>query len=166
MGEADESEISYSAGLEAWLAAQRVSLALPATGGPATQITFAPGFDGRCDWQRLCTVTGSGNILGTPGDDVICGGPGDDRIAGLGGNDILLGFGGNDNLAGGPGNDKLFGGTGTDWLVGEGGSDFLSSCPGADRVSADVGERIDVGAGPGDACAIGGVLAACPPRLS
>ena len=139
---------------------------MPATGGPATQLTFAPGFDGRCDWQRLCTVNGSGNILGTPGDDVICGGPGDDRMFGMGGNDILLGFGGNDSLAGGPGNDTLFGGVGNDSLVGELGDDFLSAGPGADRISADSRERIDTGAGPGDLCAIGGSIASCPARLS
>ena len=45
----------------------------PATGGPATRLTNAPGFDGRCDWQRLCTINGSGLIQGTEGDDVICG---------------------------------------------------------------------------------------------
>lgn len=139
---------------------------MPATGGPATQLTFAPGFDGRCDWQRVCTVTGTGNILGTPGDDVICGGPGDDRIFGMGGNDILLGFGGNDSLGGGPGNDTLFGGVGNDSLFGELGDDFLSAGPGADRINADLRERIDTGAGPGDLCVIGGQGAACPPRLS
>ncbi|HEX2047620.1 MAG TPA: hypothetical protein VHF27_07645 [Acidimicrobiales bacterium] len=139
---------------------------MPATGGPQTQITFAPGFDGRCDWQRLCTITGTGDIEGTEGDDVICGGPGTDRIAGLGGDDLLLGFGGDDFITGGPGDDTVFGGIGTDAIVGAEGVDFLSAGPGADRIVADPDERIDVGAGPGDLCAIGNQPVACPPRLS
>jgi Ca2+-binding RTX toxin-like protein len=137
----------------------------PATGGPATRLTFAPGFDGRCDWQRLCTINGAGDIAGTEGDDVICGSPGDDRIAGLGGNDILLGFGGNDNLLGGAGDDTLFGGIGNDSLFAQAGNDFSSAGPGADRISADLRERVDIGAGPGDLCLIGGV-SGCPARLS
>lgn len=138
---------------------------MPATGGPATRLTFRPGFDGRCDWQRLCTISGSGQIVGTEGDDVICGSPGDDQIAGLGGNDILLGFGGNDSLSGGDGDDTLFGGIGNDSLVGSFGNDFSSAGPGDDRISAEAGERIDVGAGTADQCAVRGV-AGCPPRLS
>ena len=140
--------------------------AMNADGSNPRRLTNAFDFDGRCSWQRLCTIYGSGNIMGTEGDDVICGGPGDDRIAGLGGNDILLGFGGNDSLAGGPGNDTLFGGVGNDSLLGQTGTDFNSAGPGADRISADAGERIDIGAGPGDLCTVAGQVAACPARLS
>jgi len=46
----------------------------------------------------VCTITGSGDITGTEGDDVICGSDGPDRIAGLGGNDVIFGFGGDDQL--------------------------------------------------------------------
>lgn len=92
--------------------------AMNADGSNPRRLTNAFDFDGRCDWQRICTVSGSGDIVGTPGDDVICGSPGNDRIAGLGGNDIILGFGGDDMLAGGDGNDMLFGGTGNDSLLG------------------------------------------------
>jgi len=86
----------------------------------------------------VCTIRGSGNILGTAGDNVI---------------------------GGGPGNDKVFGGLGNDSVLGSAGVDFLSAGPGADRITADANERVDIGAGPGDQCLIGGV-AGCPPRLS
>jgi TolB protein len=136
-----------------------------ADGSGVTRLTFAPGFDGRCDWQRICTVSGSGEITGTPGDDVICGSPGADRISGLGGNDILLGFGGDDQLSGGDGNDTLFGGVGNDSLLGGAGNDFSSAGPGNDRVSIESAERIDVGAGT-DQCVTSRAVITCPPRLS
>ena len=50
-------------------------------------------------------------------------------------------------------------------LVGSAGADVSSAGPGADRVSAEAGERIDIGAGPGDQCVIGGVVG-CPARLA
>ncbi|MCA1691095.1 MAG: hypothetical protein LC733_02440 [Actinobacteria bacterium] len=53
-----------------------------ADGSNQQRITFNVGFDGRCDWQRPCTITGSGGIVGTEGDDVICGSPGSDSIDG------------------------------------------------------------------------------------
>jgi dipeptidyl aminopeptidase/acylaminoacyl peptidase len=136
-----------------------------ADGSDVRRITFTPGFDGRCDWQRICTITGSGDITGTGGNDVICGSPGPDRIAGLGGNDIIYGFGGDDQISGGPGNDTMFGGLGTDSLVGGTETDFSSAGPGDDRIVADLGERIDVGAGT-DRCSSGSRFFVCPPRLS
>ena len=135
-----------------------------ADGSDVTRITFASGFDGRCDWQRICTVTGSGDIIGTAGDDVICGSAGNDRIVGGGGNDVISGFGGNDLISGGPGNDVLFGGVGNDSLTGGRDVDFSSGGPGDDRIVADGSERVDPGAG-GDRCSIGG-SGGCPPRLS
>jgi Tol biopolymer transport system component len=50
-------------------------------------------------------------------------------------------------------------------MVGSAGADFSSAGPGADRISAEAGERIDIGAGPGYLCVIGGVVG-CPARLS
>ncbi len=135
-----------------------------ADGSDVRRITFEAGFDGRCDWQRICTIYGAGDISGTPGNDVICGSPGHDRIAGLGGNDIISGFGGDDQISGGEGNDTLFGGQGFDSLLGGPGIDFLSAGPDNDRILAEAGERVDVGAG-SNLCVIGPVFA-CPPRLS
>ncbi|HEV3363762.1 MAG TPA: hypothetical protein VG795_06415 [Acidimicrobiia bacterium] len=134
-------------------------------GSGVTRITFASGFDGRCDWQRICTITGAGRIQGTPGDDVICGSPSNDQIVGLGGNDVISGFGGNDLITGGEGNDTIFGGFGNDSITGGEGSDFPSGGPGNDRIVATPGERVDPGAG-ADVCVIRGVSTVCPPRLS
>jgi hypothetical protein len=105
-----------------------------------------------------CTITGAGDILGTPGDDVICGSAGADRIYGLGGNDELHGFGGNDRLAGGDGDDLLEGGLGADQLVGDAGDDELvSGGGGVDQLNGGAGDdRLDVAdAQPGD-YALGG----------
>ncbi|MDP1819978.1 MAG: hypothetical protein Q8K58_08835 [Acidimicrobiales bacterium] len=137
-----------------------------ADGSNVQRLTALPTFQGRCDVQRLCTIYGSGNIMGTEGNDVICGGPGVDRIAGLGGNDIILGLRGDDQILGGAGNDQVFGGTGNDSISGGEGVDFLSAGPDNDRIIADIGERIDRGAGSTDQCVIGGAAAACPPPLS
>src|SRR5882762_6069324 len=55
------------------------------------------------------TITGSGFIVGTPGDDVIVGSTGFDVILGLGGNDLICGNGGNDYIDGGRGDDLIAG---------------------------------------------------------
>src|SRR5437763_5346110 len=49
------------------------------------------------------TITGSGVINGTAGDDIIYGSPGADTINGLGGNDLICGLGGADTIDGGTG---------------------------------------------------------------
>ncbi|MCA1676903.1 MAG: hypothetical protein LC799_33585, partial [Actinobacteria bacterium] len=128
------------------------------------RVTNNPAADQRCDWQPLCTIYGSGGIVGTEGDDIICGSAGSDSIQGRGGNDRILGLGGNDNIQGGDGNDTLFGGNGNDVLQTGPGSDFLSGGPGNDYIVADPGERVDPGSGT-DRCSIGG-SSTCPPRLS
>lgn len=134
--------------------------------GGLVRITNNAATDQRCDWQPLCTIYGSGIIQGTPGDDIICGSEGADQIAGLGGNDIIYGFGGNDQISGGDGVDRIFGGLGNDSLVGGAGADFLSGGPGDDRFSAETADRLDVGAGAANVCAINGAVAACPSPLS
>jgi hypothetical protein len=160
----DGTEIAFTSYRDEPLPFGEVYVMRASDGGNVRRITFTPGFDGRCDWQRICTITGSGDIVGTPGDDVICGSPGADRIAGGGGNDHISGFGGDDQISGGPGNDIVFGGLGNDSITGGRDADFLSAGPGDDRIVADAGERVDPGAG-GDLCSVGGV-ATCPPRLS
>ena len=130
------------------------------------RVTSNVAIDQRCDWQPLCTIYGSGDILGTEGDDIICGSDGPDRIFGGAGNDRILGLGGDDEIAGGTGSDTIFGGAGDDDLVAGRDVDSLTSGgPGDDRIVADPGERIDPGAG-NDRCNIGGAAVACPPRLS
>ena len=94
---------------------------MPASGAPdssaITRLTTNSLWDSDADWSvssPTCTITGSGTINGTPGNDVICGGPNSDTIDGRGGNDVVLGGGGNDTLVGDAGRDTLNGGPGTD----------------------------------------------------
>lgn len=118
-----------------------------ATGG--SRFVVARG--SRCDWQRLpCTITGSGFIVGTPGDDVICGSAGDDTIVGLGGNDFIAGFGGNDRISGGPGDDYIYGGDGQDQISGDDGDDHLFGGPNGDSISGGPGNDTILGEGGSD----------------
>jgi Ca2+-binding RTX toxin-like protein len=59
------------------------------------------------------TVSGSGTITGTAGNDLILGSSGADTIDGLGGNDCILGGGGDDLITGGDGTDICLGGSGS-----------------------------------------------------
>jgi len=72
----------------------------------------------RC-FGRQATITGSGLINGTEGDDVIVGSDGADTLVGSGGNDLLCGLGGIDRLRAGLGDDRLDGGEGNDVLNGD-----------------------------------------------
>ncbi|HEX2043639.1 MAG TPA: hypothetical protein VHF24_13480 [Acidimicrobiales bacterium] len=109
--------------------------------------TPTPLDETRCDWGRLlpCTITGSGQIVGTEGDDVICGSSGQDFIAALGGNDVIYPGGGNDDVAAGEGNDIVFGDQGNDRIVGAGGNDTLFGDQGSDQISAGPGNDIASG---------------------
>jgi Ca2+-binding RTX toxin-like protein len=134
-----------------------------ADGSNEVNITNNFSADQRCDWQPLCTIYGSGTIVGTEGNDVICGSEGPDRISDGGGDDVVYGFGGDDQIGGGGGNDRIFGGLGNDTMDGGAGNDFTSGGPGNDRLAVGAGERVDTGAG-SDQCVIGNVPS-CP-RLS
>ena len=59
-------------------------------------------------------ISGSGNISGTPGNDLIVGSGGADTITGLGGDDCIQALGGDDDIDGGGGGDVCLGGAGTD----------------------------------------------------
>ena len=99
-------------------------------GSAMRRLTANSTWDIDADWQPIpeCTVSGTGTITGTPGDDVICGSPGTDTINGGDGDDIILAGGGGDALVGGPGNDQLNGGPGVD----------LASYPGTTPVRASL----------------------------
>jgi uncharacterized repeat protein (TIGR01451 family) len=105
-----------------------------------------------------CTITGAGDITGTPGDDVICGSAGADRIAGLGGNDLIFGFGGDDQISGGEGNDTIYGDSGSDQLVGGNGNDMLMGGGGGiDRLTGGPGDdTLNTVDGSADDFAVGG----------
>ena len=126
------------------------------------RVTNNPAIDQRCDWQPLCTIYGSGDIVGTPGDDIICGSDGNDRIAGLGGNDRILGLGGNDAISGGDGDDKLFGGLGIDRMDGGPGVDLFAGGVVSDLISGEAGELVaDPVTGP-DICVLSGRIGCGP----
>ena len=97
--------------------AMRATLGLAALLGPALYgQTTCNGL------PATIVATATGQVMGTPGDDVIVGTAGDDRIFGLGGNDTICALGGNDQITGGDGNDSLFGEAGDDtffWFPGD-----------------------------------------------
>jgi Tol biopolymer transport system component len=142
-------------------------------GSGKTNLTNLPGVDDtRCDWTRLlpCTVTGAGDIQGTPGDDVICGSPGNDRILALGGNDVIYADAGNDQVIGGPGRDIVFGGHGSDRILGGDDDDTLFGDQGNDFISGEAGNDIASGSeetdqvfgGDGTDECYGEAMVACP----
>jgi Ca2+-binding RTX toxin-like protein len=99
------------------------------------------------------TITGSGTIIGTAGDDVIIGSDGNDIILGLGGNDKICGGAGDDTLGGGPGDDQLDGGPGNDTLSGGPGTDVLLGGEGDDSMQCGTGTDTADG-GPGTNIAV------------
>lgn len=98
-------------------------------------------------YGRAATITGSGSIMGTPGNDVIVGSEEADFIDGAGGNDRICGLGGADEIEGGLGNDRINGGLDNDLLVGDvyevdapavgGGNDLMQGGPGDDYMIGD-----------------------------
>jgi Ca2+-binding RTX toxin-like protein len=105
------------------------------------------------------TIAGSGNIVGTPGNDVIVGGPGPDVIDGGGGDDLICARGGDDRVVGGAGNDELRGEAGNNRLFGgaggastdpAGGDDTLYGDDGNDRLFGEGGNDLSNGAGGND----------------
>lgn len=125
------------------LAAWWLALA-PATAGQAGCFGSTP------------TITGSGEIDGTEGDDVILGSDADDRVRGKGGNDKICTEAGTDRVGAGPGSDEVDGGaghdeidagTGDDMLFGSDGDDVLRCGP--DNDVADGGSGTNSAAGSG-----------------
>jgi Ca2+-binding RTX toxin-like protein len=101
-----------------------------------------------CD-DVAATVTGSGFIVGTPGDDVIVGSEGADSILGRGGNDIICGRGGDDSLVGGDGDDQIFGEGGNDNILGNAGADTIEGGNGDDTIFGGAGDD-DISGGAGN----------------
>jgi Ca2+-binding RTX toxin-like protein len=67
----------------------------------------------------------SGNIFGTPGNDVIVGSDGADTIRAGAGDDVVCAGEGDDVVKGGDGDDLIFGEQGSDTLSGERGDDTI-----------------------------------------
>ncbi|MEO8357652.1 MAG: hypothetical protein ABI621_17240 [Chloroflexota bacterium] len=93
---------------------------IPATRAESRSATMGPNHikPSACAGLSLAiTVSGSGTMTGTAGNDLILGGPGADTIDGLGGNDCILGGGGDDIISGGDGTDVCLGGPGNDTFI-------------------------------------------------
>lgn len=141
-------------------------------GNQKTNITNEPADDTRCDWARQlpCTISGSGDIVGTEGNDVICGSPGNDRIFAGGGNDVVYAGAGDDQVAAGAGNDIVFGKQGVDRIFGGDGNDTLFGDQGNDHLTGDAGNDILSGSedndqvvgGPGTDECYAEALVTCP----
>jgi Ca2+-binding RTX toxin-like protein len=80
------------------------------------------------------SITGSGTINGTTGNDLILGSAANDVFNGLSGNDCLVGGNGNDTLNGNDGNDVLIGGAGTDMFHGGNGTDTCVDMSGLEAI--------------------------------
>jgi Ca2+-binding RTX toxin-like protein len=119
-----------------FLAAALASTALLLVSGTTARADLGPA----CDPAPGMRITGSGLILGTPGDDRITGSPGPDVIRGFGGNDKVDGLAGDDIVYGGACHDTLLGGAGADTLLGEGGNDNLA---GSADGAVDIGDGGD-----------------------
>lgn len=121
----------------------------------------------------LATIAGSGEIIGTDGDDVVLAsagpdtidtGAGDDIICALGGGDIIDAGAGNDVIYAGSGNDTIYAGNGRDLVFGGKDDDIVNAGAGNDRAFGGPGidivrgnegaDRISGGAG--DDTLIGG----------
>lgn len=131
----------------------------------AAALLGAPASVGSRHAEALCfgspaTITGSGTIDGTNGDDVIVGSDAADSIHGKGGNDKLCGGAGDDKLGGGPGDDQLDGGAGNDDLDGGPGNDTLLGAEGDDTIACGTENDVADG-GPGTNTAITTGFEAC-----
>lgn len=101
------------------------------------------------------TITGSGVVNGTSGNDVIATGNGNDTVAGNGGNDTICTYGGNDAVSAGSGNDYVDGGDGNDAISGGNGIDVLKGGAGSDSLSGGNGNDTVIGGADSDALAGG-----------
>ncbi|MBD2359688.1 ExeM/NucH family extracellular endonuclease [Anabaena minutissima FACHB-250] len=94
------------------------------------------------------TINASGDIIGTPGNDILTGTNKNDLIRGLGGNDTLLGGNGDDTLYGDNGNDTILSGNGNDTLYSGDGDDYLDGGNGNDTLyGGDGDDYLDGGNG-------------------
>ena len=118
-----------------------------ADGSGRVNITNTPEDESRCDWGRLlpCTISGSGQIVGTEGNDVICGSEGRDLIAAAGGDDVIYAGGGDDDISAGAGDDIVFAHHGNDRISGGRGNDTMFGDQGSDQISAGAGNDIASG---------------------
>ncbi len=100
-----------------------------------------------CEGKRA-TVSGTGLVLGSNGDDVITTGEDADRVYAGAGNDAVCTYGGDDRVDGAAGVDRLYGGAGNDALDGGDGNDNLFGEAGDDTLLGGLAnDRLNGGAG-------------------
>jgi Ca2+-binding RTX toxin-like protein len=89
------------------------------------------------------------NYIGTADSDALTGGSGRDALWGRGGSDFLQGGSGADLIYGGDDGDFIFDGLGRDRVNGQDGDDTLVMATNftGTAASADIGDRVDGGAG-------------------
>lgn len=135
-----------------------------ALGGTATllaaAVATASAREETLCFGSLATITGSGTIDGTDGDDVIVGSDGNDSIHGKGGNDKICAGPGDDKIGGGPGDDQIDGGPGNDDLDAGPGNDTLLGGDGDDRIECGTDNDVADG-GPGSNTAATSGFEAC-----
>lgn len=89
---------------------------------------------------KVATITGSGVVTGTNGNDVIITGNGADTVDGRGGNDLICTHGGDDFVRGGTGNDQISAGNGNDNAGGQAGNDLVQGVNGNDEIQGSEGD--------------------------
>lgn len=95
-----------------------ITMSPPNAGAQSVPVTAEDIKPSACSGIYLTnTVSGSGAVTGTSGNDLIIGSPGPDTINGLGGDDCILGGNGDDSLTGEDGVDVCLGGPGSDTFV-------------------------------------------------
>ena len=121
----------------------------------------------------IVTIAGSGEIIGTDGDDVILAsagsdsiyaGAGDDIICALDGGDVIDAGSGDDVIYAGSGNDVIYAGNGRDLVFAGKDDDIVNAGAGNDRAFGGPGTDIvrgnegadRLGGGPGDDTLVGG----------
>lgn len=113
------------------------------TSNPGQEDSDGDGSGDACDAdgggeppRQECTISGSGRIRGTSGNDVICGSDGLDTIDAGAGHDIIYAGGGDDEVQAGSGNDEVYGEAGDDELNDGSGNDQLDGGSGNDECSS------------------------------
>jgi Ca2+-binding RTX toxin-like protein len=106
--------------------------------GAATDL-FVRGRPGNDRITVANGLTGSGWLIGGPGNDLLRGGSGADQLDGGGGTDRLRGRGGDDSLSGGLGPDSANGAAGNDMLfMAHSDNDRVIACGDGDQDNAFV----------------------------
>ena len=104
-----------------------------------TKTHSPPGMPDECSTP---TITGSGVVLGTPGDDVIVTEPGDVTVRGLGGNDVICTGNGDDVIVTLGGDDLVYSSGGMNVVTTRAGNDQVFTRGGPDTIRTGGGQDV------------------------